>query len=200
VAEQAAPDTRPDDAAEITGEQFPSLVDETRVAAMPMGQPKLVAGLAALVLKHADPAEVEQELLGRPECYGFHGTVEQRLIEFLYLGERNLRIALEPALFRARDLRRMAEELGEDCEPAHDSEQLIDLILRSLGFNLLAPPAGLAQYVARVERLILNLEGPDVAEATCVALKEPSDKHVTASAASETTGASLSSSLLTRLR
>jgi hypothetical protein len=139
------------------------------VAAMPTARPKLVAGLAALVLKHSDLAEVEQELLSRPECYGFRGTVEQRLMEFLYLGEKNLRTALGPALFRARDLRRMSEELGEDCELAHDPDQLIDLILRSLGFNLLALPAGLTQYLARVERLILNLEGPDVTEATCVA-------------------------------
>ena len=39
AAEQTAPDTRLDDRAEITGEQFPSLVDETRVAAMPTGHP-----------------------------------------------------------------------------------------------------------------------------------------------------------------
>jgi O-acetyl-ADP-ribose deacetylase (regulator of RNase III) len=168
-AEQKAPDPGPDDRAEITVEQFPSLVDETRVAAMPAGSPKLVAGLAALVLKHADAADVEQELLSRPESYGFRGTVEQRLTEFLYLGEKNLRTALGPALFKAKDLRRMADELGEDCEPARDPEQLIDLILRALGFNLLAPPAGLTQYVGRVERIILGLEGPDVSEAACVA-------------------------------
>jgi hypothetical protein len=168
-AEQKAVDAGPDDKAEITVEQFPSLVDETRVAAMPVGRPKLVGGLALLVLKHADAAELEQELLSRPECYGFRGSVEQRLMEFLYLGEKNIRTALGPALFKAKDLRRMAEELGEDCEPARDPEQLIDLILRSLGFNLLATPAGLTQYITRVERIILGLEGPDVSETTCVA-------------------------------
>jgi hypothetical protein len=67
-AKQGAPDAGPDDRVEISGEQFPSLVDETRVAAMPAGSPRLVAGLAALALRHADPADVEQELLSRPEC------------------------------------------------------------------------------------------------------------------------------------
>src|SRR5262249_39043917 len=94
---------------EETGEQFPSLVDQTRLAASPADRPKLVAGLAALLLKHADAGDIEQELLRRPEFYGFRGTLEQRLMEFLYLGEKNLRIALGPALFKAKDLRRMAE-------------------------------------------------------------------------------------------
>ncbi|HLJ97875.1 MAG TPA: macro domain-containing protein [Gemmataceae bacterium] len=155
----------PSDLADETGEQFPSLIDETRLAGTPPDQPKLVAGLAALLLKHADSGDIEEELLSRPECSGFRGAVEQRLTEFLYLDERNLRTALGPALFRARDLRRMAEELGEDCELARDPEQLIDLILRALCFNLLAPPIGMVQYVGRVEQLILELDAPDAAAA-----------------------------------
>jgi hypothetical protein len=153
-----------------SGEQFPSLVDETRLAATPSGQPKLVAGLAAIVLKHAAEADVEGELLSRPECYGFRGSIEQRLMEFLYLGEKNLRTALGSALFRARDLRQIAEELGQDCEVARDPDQLIDLILRALCFNLLVPPVGMTQYAARVERLILDLEVPGATEGTCVAI------------------------------
>ena len=78
-------------------------------------------------------------------------------------------MALGPALFRGRDLRHIAEELGEDCDLARDPEQLVDLILRALGFNLLAPPIGLMEHVARVERLILNLEAPDATEANRIA-------------------------------
>jgi O-acetyl-ADP-ribose deacetylase (regulator of RNase III) len=152
-----------------TGEEFPSLIDQTRLEAAPVERPKLVAGLAALVLKHAEPTEVEHELLNRPECFGFRGTLDQRLMEFLYLGEKNLRTALGPALFRAKDLRLMAEELGEDCDLARDPEQLIDLILRALCFNLLAAPTGLTQYVARIERLILDLEAPGATAATRIA-------------------------------
>lgn len=152
-----------------TGEQFPSLIDETRLATTPAGQPKLVAGLTALLLRHADPTDIEEELLARPECYGFRGTVEQRLMEFLYLGEKNLRTALGPALFMAKHLRRMAEELGQDCDLAREPEQLIDLILRALCFNLLAPPVGLTQYEARVGRLVLDLETPDATEANWLA-------------------------------
>jgi hypothetical protein len=152
-----------------TGEQFPSLIDQTRLAATAVEQPKLVSGLAAVVLKHADSADVEQELLSRAECYNFRGTIEQRLMEFLYLGEKNLRLALGPALFKAKDLRRIAAELGADCELARDPEQLSNLILRALCFNLLADPVGLTQYMARVERLILDLEGPDTTEANRIA-------------------------------
>jgi O-acetyl-ADP-ribose deacetylase (regulator of RNase III) len=155
--------------AEETGEQFPNLVDKTRLATAPADRPRLVAGLAAFVLRHAEQKDVEQEVLNRPECFGFRGTVEQRLMEFLYLGEKSLRLALGPALFRARDLRRMAEELGEDCELARDPEQLIDLILRAMCFNLLVPPVGLTQHLARVERLILDLESPDPTDATRIA-------------------------------
>lgn len=162
-------DPIPPELGEETGEQFPSLIDETRLAAISKGQPKLVAGLAALVLKYADPADIEKELLNRPECYGFHGTVEQRLMEFLYLGEKNLRLVLGPALFRAKDLRQIAEDLGEDCDLARDSEQIIDLILRALCFNLLAPPTGLTQHLSRIERLILDMEAPDAADANRIA-------------------------------
>jgi O-acetyl-ADP-ribose deacetylase (regulator of RNase III) len=155
----------PADLARVTGEQFPSLMDKTRLAGMPVDQPRLVVGLAELMLNHADPTDIDQELLSRPECYGFSGTVKQRLMEFLYLGENNLRMALGPALFKAKDLRQMAQELGADCDLARDPQQLIDLILRALCFNLLAPPIGLTQHVARVERLILDLEAPNATDA-----------------------------------
>lgn len=157
-----------------SGEQFASLVDETRLATTSSSRPTLVAGLASLILKHADPAEVENELLQRPECQGFRGTVEQRLVEFLYLGERNLRAALGPALFRMKDLRAIAEELGEDCELARDPEQLIDLILRSLCFNLLEPPSGMTQYLEQLDRIILDTEArPSEDTFTVAALKAP---------------------------
>jgi O-acetyl-ADP-ribose deacetylase (regulator of RNase III) len=154
----------PAELAEESGEEFHQLADTTRLAATPANRPKLVAGLAALLLKHADPTDIKQELLSLPECSYFRGTLQEQLMEFLYLSEKNLRTALGPCLFKAKDLRQIAEELGEDCEPARDPEQLIDLILRALCFNILAPPTGLTQYVAGIGRYILDLEAPGIAE------------------------------------
>jgi hypothetical protein len=94
-------------------EQFPSLIDEVRLAAVPPDRPKLVEGLAALILKHAAETEIETELLSSPAYRSFRGTVRQRLIEFLFLSEANHRKALGAALFKNRDLRTMLDELGE---------------------------------------------------------------------------------------
>jgi O-acetyl-ADP-ribose deacetylase (regulator of RNase III) len=136
-----------------TVEQFPDLVDEERLAASSPGRPRLVEGLAELILKYAPAEEIEQELLSSPSCYGFRGTIKARLMEFLYLSEDNLRTALGPALFRNRDLRRMADELGEDTELVNDQVQLVNVILRALCFNLVTPPQGINSYISRVEEL-----------------------------------------------
>jgi hypothetical protein len=140
-------------------EQFPSLIDEDRLAAAAPDRPRLVEGLADLVLKHAAPKDVEQELLSSPACQNFRGTTRQRLIEFLYVSEGNLRAALGPALFKNRDLRHMLQELGEDSDLPRDPEQLVTAILRALCFNTLAPPVGVRQYITGLERLLDDLRG-----------------------------------------
>jgi hypothetical protein len=80
-------------------EQFPRLIDQARLSATSRDRPRLVDGLSDLILKHADAADIESELLNSPACRGFRGTLKQRLMEFLYLSEDNLRTALGPALF-----------------------------------------------------------------------------------------------------
>jgi O-acetyl-ADP-ribose deacetylase (regulator of RNase III) len=142
-------------------EQFPSLIDEARLASAAPDRPRLVDGLADLILKHAAPEDVEQELLSSPACQHFRGTVKQRLMEFLYVSEGNLRAALGPALFKNKDLRRMLQELGEDSELPRDQDQLVTAILRALCFNTLAPPVGVRHYIAAVERLLDVLRGED---------------------------------------
>lgn len=132
-------------------EQFPNLVDEVRLAAAPPNRPKLVEGLAALILNHAPESEVETELLTHPACRGFRGTVRQRLIEFLYISETHHRKALGAALFRNRDLRCMLGELEEAHSHLSTDEELATAILRCLCFNTLAPPTGMRQHIQNVE-------------------------------------------------
>jgi O-acetyl-ADP-ribose deacetylase (regulator of RNase III) len=134
-------------------EQFPNLVDEASLAAAPTESPRLVAGLAEMILKYAAAKDVEQELLTLPACRDFRGPLQARLMEFLYLSEGNLRIALGPVLFRSRDLRNMATELGVDVAMHRDHEQLIAGILRALCFNPVVPPVGITSYLARLEEL-----------------------------------------------
>jgi O-acetyl-ADP-ribose deacetylase (regulator of RNase III) len=140
-------------------EQFLNLIDEARLSSTPPGRPKLVDGLSDVILRHADPVEIERELLSSPACRGFHGTLKQRLVEFLYLSEDNLRIALGPALFKNKDLRQMLKELGEDCDLPRDQDQLLVAILRALCFNTLTTPVGVGEYIARLERLLADLRG-----------------------------------------
>jgi len=140
-------------------EQFPKLIDEHRLSSTPPDRPKLVDGLAEIILRHADPDDIERELLSSPACRGFRGTLKQRLMEFLYLSEDNLRMALGPALFKNKDLRRMVEELGEDSDIPRDQDQLLVAILRALCFNTLTAPVGMGEYVARLERLLTDLRG-----------------------------------------
>jgi O-acetyl-ADP-ribose deacetylase (regulator of RNase III) len=138
-------------------EQFPKLVDEERLSATPPDRPRLVAGLAQLILKYADAEDIERELLSSPACRSFRGALKQRLMEFLYLAEDNLRLALGPALFKNKDLRQMLADLGEDSELPRDQDQLIVAILRALCFNTLTPPLGIGEYIARLERLLADL-------------------------------------------
>jgi hypothetical protein len=126
-------------------------------SAMPPDRPRLVAGLAELILKYADAEDIERELLSSPACRNFRGGAKQRLMEFLYLSEDNLRLALGPALFKNKDLRQMLADLGEDSELPRDQDQLIVAILRALGFNTLTPPLGIGEYIARLERLLADL-------------------------------------------
>jgi O-acetyl-ADP-ribose deacetylase (regulator of RNase III) len=132
-------------------EQFPSLVDEVRLAATSSDRPKLVEGLANLILKHASETEIETELLRNPACRFFRGTVRQRLIEFLYLSEGHHRQALGAALFKNRDLRAMLDELGESHAHLTSVEDLSTAILRALCFNTLALPTGSRQHIQNVE-------------------------------------------------
>jgi O-acetyl-ADP-ribose deacetylase (regulator of RNase III) len=132
-------------------EQFPSLVDEVRLAAVPPDRPKLVEGLAGLILNHASETEIEAELLSHRAYRAFRGTVRQRLIEFLYLSEGHHRQALGAALFRNRDLRAMLEELGESHTHLNSGEDLATAILRALCFNTLAPPTGAIQHIQNIE-------------------------------------------------
>jgi|SRR5271157_1401938 len=146
-------------AAGETVEQFPNLIDETRLSSTPPNRPKLVDGLADLILRHADPDDIERELLSSPACRGFQGTLKQRVMEFLYLSEDNLRKALGPTLFKNKDLREMVRELGEDSDLPRDQDQLLVAILRTLCFNTLAPPVGIGEYIARLERVLADLRG-----------------------------------------
>jgi O-acetyl-ADP-ribose deacetylase (regulator of RNase III) len=132
-------------------EQFPSLVDEVRLASAPPDRPKLVEGLASLILKYASETEIETELLSNPACRSFRGTVRQRLIEFLYLSEGHHRQALGAALFKNRDLRVMLDELGEGHTHLTSGDELSTAILRALCFNTLAPPTGARQHIQNVE-------------------------------------------------
>ena len=129
-------------AAGETVEQFPNLIDETRLSSTPPDRPKLVDGLADLILRHADPDDIERQLLSSPACRGFQGTLKQRVMEFLYLSEDNLRKALGPTLFKNKDLRQMVRELGEDSDLPRDQDQLLVAILRTLCFNTLAHSCG----------------------------------------------------------
>jgi len=151
-AVQANPETiaRPSQSSGVV-EQFPNLVDEVRLATAPPNRPKLVEGLAALILNHAPESEVETELLTHPACRGFRGTVRQRLIEFLYISENHHRKALGAALFRNRDLRCMLGELEEAHSHLSTDEELATAILRCLCFNTLAPPTGMRQHIQNVE-------------------------------------------------
>src|SRR5262249_35322356 len=128
-----------------------------QLSATPPDRPRLVAGLAELILKHADAEDIERELLSSPACRSFRGALQQRLTEFLYLSEENLRVALGPALFKNKDLRQMLAEFGEDSELPRDQDQLIVAILRALCFNTLAPPVGIGEYIGRLERLLADL-------------------------------------------
>ena len=140
-------------------EQFPRLFDVARLSSTPPARPKLVDGLAELILRHADLPEIERELLSSPVSRSFRGTLKQRLMEFLYLSEDNLRIALGPALFKNKDLRQMVKELGGDSDLPRDQDQLLVAILRALCFNTLAPPEGIGDYIVRLERLLADLRG-----------------------------------------
>jgi O-acetyl-ADP-ribose deacetylase (regulator of RNase III) len=140
-------------------EQSPKLVDEARLSSTPAGRPRLVAGLADLILEHADPEEIERELLSSPACRGFRGNVKQRLMEYLYLSEENLKKALGPALFKNKDLRTMLKALGEDSDLPRDQGQLSVAILQALCFNTLAPPEGIGECIARLERILADLRG-----------------------------------------
>jgi O-acetyl-ADP-ribose deacetylase (regulator of RNase III) len=151
-------------------EQFPSLIDEDRLSTTPTGRPKLVEGLADLILAHADPADIERELLDSPACRSFRGTLKHRLMEFLYLSEDNLRTALGPALFKNKDLRQMLFELGENSDLPRDQDQLLVAILRALCFNTLAPPVGIGDYIVRLERLLADLRDGASDERTLVAV------------------------------
>jgi O-acetyl-ADP-ribose deacetylase (regulator of RNase III) len=150
-------------------EQFPKLIDEDRLSSTPPSRPKLVDGLADVILKHADPDDIERELLSLPACRGFRGTLKQRLMEFLYLSEDNLRTALGPALFKNKDLRQMVKELGEESDLPRDQDQLLMAILRALCFNTLTPPVGIGEYIARLERLLADLRGGNDDERSLVA-------------------------------
>ena len=142
-----------------TIEQFASLVDERRLIRADPERPRLVSGLTDLILRHVTHEEIETELLSLPECHGFRGTVAQRLMEFLYLSEEKLRLALGPALFRTRDLRRFGAdlELHEVSHLGHD--ELVAAILRELGFNILSPPEGSNEAIRRVESLLAEIRG-----------------------------------------
>jgi hypothetical protein len=140
-------------------EQFPKLIDEARLSSKPPDRPKLVDGLADIILTHADPDDIERELLSSPACRGFRGTLKQRLMEFLYLSEDNLRTGLGPALFKNKDLRQIVKELGEDSDLPRDQDQLLVAILRALCFNTLTPPVGIVEYIAHLERLLADLRG-----------------------------------------
>ena len=134
-------------------EQFPNLVNEDVLTNIEPNRPRLVDGLADIIIEHATTEDIEQELLRLPACRGFKGTIKQRLMEFLYLSENNYRIALGPALFTNKDLRRISEKLGVDAELVREQEQLVENILKALGFNLLIPPRGITHYIERISRL-----------------------------------------------
>jgi O-acetyl-ADP-ribose deacetylase (regulator of RNase III) len=156
-----------------TVEQFPNLVDEDKLSRTNPDRPRLIDGLATVILQHVEEEDVEKEILSSSACREFRGTIKQRLMEFLYLSENNLRIALGPALFKNKDLRRIAEELGDDTELTKDQEQLVTTILRALCFNMLSPPEGLTEYISRTEKLQTNLRSHDC------------DKHIVDSIALE---------------
>lgn len=138
-------------------EQLPSLVDEQRLASLPAGRPRLVAGLAELILAQAAPDDVEDILLSQPCCHGFKGSTQQRLMEFLYLSEDHQRGALD-GLFNPRELRKMAVELGEEAAELKEKALLINLILRALGFNPLEAPVGISKYIGDLGKLIENAD------------------------------------------
>lgn len=152
-------------------EQFPNLVDENRLAAAEPGRPRLVEGLADLILRHADEADVQQELLSSPDYQHFRGTVKQRLMEFLYLSENNLRTALG-ALFTNKDLRRLVADLGQDNDLPRNQDELVATILRALCFNTLEPPLGINDFIRRIERSLANLRARPDKEAVLMAALE----------------------------
>jgi len=159
-AAHAAAPSPPD----LTVEQFPSLIDEARLATAAPGRLRLVEGLADLILKHAETDDLEQEILDRPECRDFRGTAKQRLMEFLYLSEEKLHLALGPALFKNKDLRLMAEELGDASGLPKDHNQLVNTILQALCFNTLTPPVGILAYIGHVEQLLADVRRPEANE------------------------------------
>lgn len=77
-------------------------------------------------------------------------------MEYLYLSEDNLRNALGPALFRNKDLRRMAEELGESPEPFSSHDELVNSILQALCFNLVTEPVGIVAHIEQLENIHLE--------------------------------------------
>jgi O-acetyl-ADP-ribose deacetylase (regulator of RNase III) len=160
------------DAAIEVIEQFPNLIDECRLSATPSDRPRLVDGLAELIMRQADPDEIDRELLNSPVCRTLRGTLKQRLKEFLYLSEINLRKALGPALFKNKDLRQMLNELGEDSDVPRDQDQLIGAILRALCFNTLEPPTGIAEYISRLDQILAALRvAPDERTSSVAALE-----------------------------
>ena len=141
-----------------TVEQLATRFDERRLRRIGGERPRLVSGLTDIILRHASPEEIEQELLSLEECYGFRGTMRQRLMEFLYLSEEKSRLALGPALFRTKNLRTVAGELGIQDVAHLDHEALVTEILRDLGFNMMVPPRGSSEAIQRVERLLGALQ------------------------------------------
>ena len=137
-------------------EQVPNLVDLEHFNSIKDG-PKLVYGLADLILKHAKTEDIERYILRGVACEVFVGSTKQRLVEFLYLSEENRRISLSGELFRTRDLYEMAQELTKsDAKPDEDLDggELGNFILKALGFNLLESPTGISKAIIRIKELV----------------------------------------------
>ena len=141
-------------------EQVPNLVDLEHFNSIKDG-PKLVYGLADLILKYARTEDIERYILKGVACEGFVGSTKQRLVEFLYLSEENRRISLSQRLFRTKDLYEMAQKLTKPAakpdEDLNDGE-LVNLILKALGFNLLEPPSGINKAIIRTKELVNNFK------------------------------------------
>jgi hypothetical protein len=114
----------------------------------------LTAGLCALIIRYLDDETVIRNYI--LEQMPGEGTTQYMLEEYLYLeffarGEAAGQKILKD-LLSLPQLQQMAKELGVECWDSGRPDQIIEGVLRALGFKVLGVPIGIEQSIVTLRK------------------------------------------------